>query len=191
MFIIDRAFDREVADYLAKKILTDGKFVPSSIQLDYNKGSESPASVDSFRTSSELKDGYMLPHYYERNVALKIQHAADYFRLSSIFQETARWNVIKYEAGEHFKLHTDCWDNIQGEGSDQRVLTALIVLQQAEDGGKTVMPNLGLEARLPPGMMMVWKNVDHGRCNPLLLHAGTPPKNGTKLVMTRWFRGGL
>ena len=119
----------------------------------------------------------------------KVGVAAESFGVHDYRDETERWNVIKYEEGQEFKLHTDCWDNVKGEGSDQRVLTALIVLQQANEGGETIFPNLGLSIRPPAGTMLVWHNTSGGACNPLLVHAGTPPYNGTKIVMTKWYRG--
>ena len=187
MLHIQKAFTERFALDFAKTILQT-EFKPSTI---YPSGQDSTAIAvqDPFRTSGELAGGLLLETGLERLLGGKIRTAAESFGVHDYHEETDRWNVIKYEEGQEFKLHTDCWDNVKGEGSDQRVLTALIVLQQANEGGETIFPNLGLSIRPPAGTMLVWHNTSGGACNPLLVHAGMPPQNGTKIVMTKWYRG--
>ena len=187
MLHIQRAFTTPFVVDFVKSILQT-EFRPSTI---YPQGRDSTAAAvqDPFRTSGEKVGGILLESGLNRLLVGKVQTAARSFGVSDCVEETDRWNVIKYEEGQEFKLHTDCWDNVKGEGSDQRVLTALIVLQQANEGGETIFPNLGLSIRPPAGTMLVWHNTSGGACNPLLTHAGTPPKNGTKIVMTKWYRG--
>ena len=187
MLHIQRALTEVFASGFVKSIL-QSEFKPSTI---YPQGRDSTAGAvqDPFRTSWEKVGGLLLESGIERLLAGKINKAAQSFGVHDYREETERWNVMKYEEGQEFKLHTDCWDNVKGEGSDQRVLTALIVLQQANDGGETIFPNLGLSIRPPAGTMLVWHNTSGGACNPLLAHAGMPPQNGTKIVMTKWYRG--
>lgn len=187
MLHIQRALTAQFAADFVKSILQT-EFRPSTI---YPQGQDSTAAAvqDPFRTSGEKVGGILLESGMERLLGGKVRTAARSFGVSDCVEETDRWNVIKYEEGQEFKLHTDCWDNVKGAGSDQRVLTALIVLQQANEGGETIFPNLGLSIRPPAGTMLVWHNTSGGACNPLLVHAGMPPQNGTKIVMTKWYRG--
>ena len=187
MLHIQRALTAQFAADFVKSILQT-EFRPSTI---YPQGQDSTAAAvqDPFRTSGEKVGGILLESGLERLLGGKVQVAAESFGVHDYHEETERWNVIKYEEGQEFKLHTDCWDNVKGECSDQRVLTALIVLQQANEGGETIFPNLGLSIRPPAGTMLVWHNTSGGACNPLLVHAGMPPYNGTKIVMTKWYRG--
>ena len=187
MLHIQRALTAQFAADFVKSILQT-EFRPSTI---YPQGQDSTAAAvqDPFRTSGEKVGGILLESGMERLLGGKVRIAAESFGVYDYREETERWNVIKYEEGQEFKLHTDCWDNVKGECSDQRVLTALIVLQQANEGGETIFPNLGLSIRPPAGTMLVWHNTSGGACNPLLVHAGMPPQNGTKIVMTKWYRG--
>lgn len=187
MLHIQRAFTTPFVVDFVKSILQT-EFRPSTI---YPQGQDSTAAAvqDPFRTSGEKVGGILLESGIERYLDGKVRAAAESFGVHGYHEETDRWNVIKYEEGQEFKLHTDCWDNVKGEGSNQRVLTALIVLQQANEGGETIFPNLGLSIRPPAGTMLVWHNTSGGACNPLLVHAGMPPQNGTKIVMTKWYRG--
>ena len=187
MLHIQRAFSESFAAHLLKSIL-QMKFVPSTI---YPQGQDSAAAgvQDPFRSSSELHGGLLLESGVAHWVNAKVHAAAKSFELSGYIEETERWNVVKYEEGQEFKLHTDCWDKVQGEGETQRVMTVLIVLQQANEGGTTLFPNLDMSIRPPAGIMLAWHNTAEGFCNPMLLHAGTPPQNGTKIVMTKWYRG--
>ena len=187
MLHIQRALTAQFAADFVKGILQT-EFRPSTI---YPQGQDSAAAAvqDQFRTSGEMVGGILLESGLERLLGGKVRTAAESFGVFDYHEETERWNVIKYEEGQEFKLHTDCWDSVQGEGGNQRVLTALIVLQQASEGGETIFPNLGLSIRPPAGTMLVWHSTSGGACSPLLVHAGMPPNNGTKIVMTKWYRG--
>lgn len=187
MIHIQQVFSPAYADRLAKQLLLQ-VYSPSTI---YPAGtdSSSAATRNDFRTSAELVGGFIMESGQSQMVCEKVRRSATSFGVKEYQPETDAWNVIRYDDGQHFKLHTDCWDTVLGEGRDQRVLTALIVLQQSNEGGETVFPNLGLEARLPAGYMMVWHNTAGGGCNNMLLHGGMPPINGSKLVMTKWYRG--
>ena len=187
MIHIQQVFTPAYADRLAKQLLLQ-KYQPSTI---YPAGADSSAAATSndFRTSDELVGGFIMEQGQNQTVCEKVRRAATSFGVKEYQPETDAWNVIRYDIDQQFKLHTDCWDTVRDEGRNQRILTALIVLQQANEGGETVFPNLGLEARLPAGYMIVWHNTAGGGCNNMLLHGGMPPINGSKLVMTKWYRG--
>ena len=187
MFHIQQVFSSAYADRLAKQLLNQ-QFRPSTI---YPAGTDSRAAEtrNDFRTSEELVGGFMMESGQSQMVCEKVRRAAASFGVTEYQPETDAWNVLRYDVDQQFKLHTDCWDAVRGEGRNQRVLTALIVLQQSNEGGETVFPNLGLEVRPPAGYMIVWHNTTGGGCNNMLLHGGMPPVNGSKLVMTKWYRG--
>lgn len=189
MFTIQRLMSQFAARQLTVELLSK-PFSPSRIYTDLSKGSESAAEQTPYRTSSELVGGFEFDMPDKESVNDAILKAATFLDVTNFRQETNTWNVIRYNEGEEFKLHTDCWDAVKGEGEDQRVLTALIVLQQSDVGGETVFPRLGLTLKPQEGTVLVWRNTYKNMCDPDTAHAGLPVLKGTKLIMTKWFRGG-
>jgi prolyl 4-hydroxylase len=71
----------------------------------------------------------------------------------------------------------------------QRSWTAMIYLSPVEAGGETHFPRC--EFMVPPveGMVLIWNNMAaDGAPNPFSLHAARPVEQGTKYVVTKWFR---
>ncbi len=101
----------------------------------------------------------------------------------------------RYTAGQQYKVHcdyfpvtADYWQAMRGTGG-QRTWTAMIYLSAVEAGGETHFPHC--EFMVPPveGMILLWNNMDRqGAPNRNSLHAARPVENGTKYVVTKWFR---
>ncbi|MBU6268592.1 MAG: 2OG-Fe(II) oxygenase [Sphingomonadales bacterium] len=101
----------------------------------------------------------------------------------------------RYTPGQEFKGHwdwfvttEDYWPGQQACGG-QRSWTAMIYLNDVAEGGQTVFTHLG--ATIPPqqGTLLAWNNMKpDGTPNPATLHAATPPVDGTKYVITKWYR---
>lgn len=116
-------------------------------------------------------------------------------RFANLHPGTAEpMQVVRYEVGEEYKPHYDAWDfdsqkSWQGN-SGQRILTALIYLNEVEDGGNTIFPNLNIEVDPRPGRIVFFHNVWPGNPNrhPQSLHGGTPVIQGTKWACNVWFR---
>ena len=101
----------------------------------------------------------------------------------------------RYEAGQEFKPHHDYlrtseayWARQQAVGG-QRTWTAMVYLNDVEDGGSTDFVKLGLSIAPKKGVLLIWNNADlEGVPNEYTQHAGTPVKAGVKYVITRWYR---
>ena len=56
-------------------------------------------------------------------------------------------------------------------------------------GGATHFTNAGVSIDPQPGSLLVWNNArEDGVPNEDAMHAGTPVLDGTKYVITRWYR---
>ena len=101
----------------------------------------------------------------------------------------------RYAAGQEFKPHTDTFNP---GGADyyrhcadqgQRTWTAMIYLNQPEDGGATRFKAIGKTVQPETGKLLAWNNLlPDGRPNDATLHQGMKVRRGTKYVITKWFR---
>jgi len=101
----------------------------------------------------------------------------------------------RYLPGQEFKQHhdwfhhgTDYWDREMQKGG-QRSFTAMAYLNKVEGGGGTSFPHLDMTFEPSPGALIIWNNAcPDGLANPRTLHAGCPVVNGSKYVITKWYR---
>ena len=101
----------------------------------------------------------------------------------------------RYGPGQQFRAHhdyfrenQDYWPRMKAEGG-QRTWTAMLYLNDVEEGGATWFPQAGI--RIPPKkrMLLAWANMAaDGSPNPYTLHEGMAVTKGTKYVVTKWFR---
>ncbi len=97
--------------------------------------------------------------------------------------------VMRYEPGEEFQPHYDYLDPAQAARSGQRIATFLLYLNDDYSGGETEFPEIARTVRGGAGDALFFANVDAGnRPDPLTLHAGRPPRDGTKWVFSQWIR---
>lgn len=101
----------------------------------------------------------------------------------------------RYEAGQQFKDHHDYFHETQNywkmeaPNGGQRSWTAMVYLNEPEEGGATTFPQLEYAVEPRKGMLLTWNNMGlDGRPNVNTLHAGTPVIKGTKYIITKWFR---
>jgi prolyl 4-hydroxylase len=72
---------------------------------------------------------------------------------------------------------------------NQRVLTALVYLNEGYGGGETRFVKTGLEVKGTKGDAIVFRNAGADRrADPMSEHAGLPVTSGTKLLASRWMR---
>ena len=101
----------------------------------------------------------------------------------------------RYAPTQHFRTHHDYfhegesyWPKMQA-GGGQRTWTAMIYLNEVEEGGATWFPQAGIRAAPRRGMLLTWNNMEpDGRPNTKTLHEGIPVVEGVKYIVTKWFR---
>lgn len=103
----------------------------------------------------------------------------------------------RYAPGQHFRAHHDYfhatesyWAAMQRTGG-QRTWTAMIYLNDVPEGGATWFPQAGIKVAPRRGLLLTWNNMKlDGSPNELTLHEGMPVVEGTKYIITKWFREG-
>jgi prolyl 4-hydroxylase len=101
----------------------------------------------------------------------------------------------RYAPGQQFKTHHDFFFTSQSywpkeeRAGGQRTWTAMVFLNQPEEGGHTLFPEAGVRVAPRAGNLLTWNNLDKdGAPNPFSAHAGTPVVKGLKYVITKWYR---
>jgi prolyl 4-hydroxylase len=101
----------------------------------------------------------------------------------------------RYAPGQEFRPHTDTFNPggfdflLHTERGGQRSWTAMIYLNEPEDGGATRFKTIGKTIQPETGKLLAWNNLlADGRPNPATLHQGMKVRRGTKYVLTKWFR---
>lgn len=101
----------------------------------------------------------------------------------------------RYAPGQEFRPHTDTFNPggfdflLHTERGGQRSWTAMIYLNQPEDGGATRFRTIGKTIQPETGKLLAWNNLlADGSPNPATLHQGMKVRRGTKYVLTKWFR---
>ena len=101
----------------------------------------------------------------------------------------------RYAPGQQFRAHcdyfhedADYWPRMVELGG-QRTWTAMVYLNDVEEGGATWFPRAGLRFKPKRGLMVVWNNMrPDGSPNFDTLHEGMRVIEGRKYIITKWFR---
>ena len=101
----------------------------------------------------------------------------------------------RYAPGQEFKPHTDTFEPggydfyLNTADSGQRTWTAMVYLNEPDDGGATRFKLIGKTVQPETGKLLAWNNLlADGRPNPATLHQGMKVRRGTKYILTKWFR---
>ena len=101
----------------------------------------------------------------------------------------------RYAPGQEFRAHTDTFNPggydflVHTDQGGQRSWTAMIYLNEPEDGGATRFKTIGKTIQPETGKLLTWNNLlPDGTPNPATLHQGMKVRRGTKYVLTKWFR---
>jgi prolyl 4-hydroxylase len=101
----------------------------------------------------------------------------------------------RYAPGQEFKAHTDTFEPggydfyVHTAERGQRTWTAMIYLNEPEDGGATRFKLIGKTIQPETGKLLAWNNLlPDGQPNPATLHQGMKVRRGTKYIVTKWFR---
>jgi prolyl 4-hydroxylase len=93
--------------------------------------------------------------------------------------------VLSYAPGREYRSHSDALPG----ADNQRILTALVYLNDDYRGGETEFPAAGLRLRGDVGDALIFRNTDaHGLADPSATHAGLPVLAGQKWLASRWIR---
>jgi prolyl 4-hydroxylase len=178
LFILRRFLDLELCVELIKRI--DAERRPSEIADD--------VGIANFRTSETCDLDWRDPLVGE--VDRKI---AGLLGLSLAMSEPLQGQ--RYAPGQEFKPHTDTFEpggydfHLHTADRGQRTWTAMIYLNEPEDGGATRFKAIGKTIQPEAGKLLAWNNLLPDRQpNPATLHQGMKVRRGTKYVLTKWFR---
>ena len=178
LFIIKGFLDPETCAALIERI--DERRRPSEIADD--------VGTVNFRTSETCDLDFRDP------VVAGIDHKiADLLGLSLAASEPLQGQ--RYAPGQEFKAHTDTFEPggydfyLHTADTGQRTWTAMIYLNEPDDGGATRFKIIGKTVQPETGKLLAWNNLlPDGRPNPATLHQGMKVRRGTKYVLTKWFR---
>ena len=136
-----------------------------------------------FRTS---ETGYFTNSPFHLSLEKKL---CNLLEIPETYTESSQ--VQHYKRRNEFKLHYDWFDHIHDKNywmNGQRTWTAMIYLNDVEDGGHTKFPKVGADLKPIKGQLVVWSNLDQsGRPDYNTLHQGSPVKDGEKWIVTKWF----
>ena len=178
MFIVRRFLDAEACAALIARI--DERRRPSEIADDLG--------IANFRTSEtcDLDGRDPLVEEVDRKIA-------DLLGLGLGTSEPLQGQ--RYAPGQEFKPHTDTFEPggydfyVHTADRGQRTWTAMIYLNQPNEGGATRFRTIGKTVQPETGKLLAWNNLlPDGRTNPATLHQGMKVRRGTKYVLTKWFR---
>jgi prolyl 4-hydroxylase len=101
----------------------------------------------------------------------------------------------RYLPGQQFGPHCDWffteahyWPR-EAENGGQRSWTAMVYLNDVEEGGSTDFVHLGLSMAPKRGAILLWNNADReGAPSTWTTHTGTAVKAGVKYIITKWYR---
>ena len=179
LYVIDQFMTAEECDTLVG--LSHDYFRPSTVTTgDRDKY---------FRTSSTC-DLYETLHPLVRIVDERI---AKTLGINLAYAEVTQ--IQHYAIGQEFKAHTDYFEPNTPEYmkyanfSGNRTWTFMVYLTDTPKGGGTCFVNIDKTFYPKKGQAVVWNNLyADGQPNHDTLHWGQPVEEGTKVVITKWFR---
>jgi prolyl 4-hydroxylase len=101
----------------------------------------------------------------------------------------------RYAVGQEFRAHTDTFNPgsydyyVHTAAGGQRTWTAMLYLNDPEDGGATRFKTIGKTVHPERGKLLAWNNLlADGAPNPATLHHGMKVRKGVTFIITKWFR---
>lgn len=168
-----QAFSADECDYLMQ--IAEPAYQPSVVLAPDGRELRDPV-----RTS----DGATL-HWLIENPAI---HALNR-RLAALSGSSADQGeplqILRYRPGEQYRSHLD----FQPGAENQRMLTALIYLNEGFEGGETSFVRAEIKVKARKGDALVFRSIGPDRrADPLSEHAGMPVTKGVKFLASRWIR---
>ena len=188
---IQRVPTRELELFIVRRFLDPDSCAALIARIDANRRPSEIADdlgIANFRTSETCDLDWRDP--VVGDIDRKI---ADLLGLSLAAGEPLQGQ--RYAPGQEFKPHTDTFEPggydylVHTADSGQRTWTAMIYLNEPEDGGATRFKAIGKTIQPETGKLLAWNNLlPDGRPNPATLHQGMKVRRGMKYVLTKWFR---
>lgn len=169
--------------------------------INCSKDKLQPATVVGLKEEQKLQDRTNEFAWLEHHANESIHEVSK--RLSILVQMPIRnaemFQVVHYVSGTEYKPHFDSFDQFTELGKKywepggQRMITALIYLNDVADGGATYFPELNISINPTKGNVLVFHNTisETTNINPRSLHAGMPVTSGEKWAANLWFRENL
>ncbi|HUA78965.1 MAG TPA: 2OG-Fe(II) oxygenase [Dyella sp.] len=124
-------------------------------------------------------------------------------RLDRRISEVMNWpvdhgeglQILHYGTGGEYKPHFDYFppedpgSHVQMAVGGQRVSTMVMYLNDVEEGGTTIFPEIGLEVIPKKGSAVYFEYTNsQDQLDRLTLHGGSPVARGEKWIVTKWMR---
>lgn len=198
---IDQLLEAPEADLLsqAAQIGSCAGFAPPGFSewlIDHAADRLVSASVNDAEGARAVRtalDAAFGPKNRDLVIAIMQERASSLIGIPVQFHEPP--NVISYEPGQEFSLHTDFIDprvpEFQSELAvlGQRTATVVTYLNEDFDGAETWFPDAQVTFRGKTGDAIVFSNVlRDGSPDYNTRHAGLPPTRGRKWVLSQWIR---
>jgi prolyl 4-hydroxylase len=112
-------------------------------------------------------------------------------------ENSENFQAIYYNINEKYNSHFDAYEKNDSEKckrclkyGGQRILTALIYLNDVEKGGGTNFPKLNLTCKAEQGKLLIFNNCFNNTTNVHnnSLHGGLAVESGEKYAINLWFR---
>jgi prolyl 4-hydroxylase len=158
-----------------------------------------PAKVSRLgqNATSEKRTGSVgwIKHNQTQTVRSLVRRVGDLVGIPVSHAESLQ--VVHYGETQQYKPHFDAWDIGTPKGRQKtakggnRLVTALMYLNEVDEGGATGFPELGVEVEAVPGRLCLFHNLSEvgaSERHPRALHGGLPVVAGEKWACNLWFR---
>lgn len=182
IYTIDKFISKEECEKLS--LIINTKLRPSTVADDTDS-----CAVSNYRTSQTAD-----LHYFDDSLYLEIdRRISEAIGLKPFLGEIMQ--AQKYQPGQYYKEHWDFFSpttkeyRVYCEWMGQRTWTAMVYLNDVEEGGETYFKHLKLKIKPKQGTLIAWNNLyKNGVPNLKTMHEALPPISGDKYVITKWFR---
>jgi prolyl 4-hydroxylase len=112
-------------------------------------------------------------------------------------QNAESFQIVHYDTEQRYNAHFDAFVKDDADKNKrllkrggQRMITALVYLNDVEEGGHTSFTKLNINVAPEKKKLLVFHNCYEGttKRHENSLHAGTPPTKGEKYAFNLWFR---
>ena len=156
----------------------------------FDKENQKRNLLDERRTSSDC----WIEHSHDEITEEVGNRIADLVQLPLVHAES--FQVVYYQSTQEYQAHFDTFDPSINEYSyylkngGQRIITALVYLNDVDEGGETSFPKINKSVTPEQGKMVVFHDCYKGtnKPHPDSFHGGLPVIKGEKWIFNLWFR---